>query len=59
MAKALGVFLLPIIFSVFSVSARAASVEKFHGAGLEKMVNGLHEIEPAVVSRVKQILDGK
>jgi tripartite-type tricarboxylate transporter receptor subunit TctC len=29
------------------------------GPGIEKMVQGLYELEPAVVSRVKQILEGK
>ena len=29
------------------------------GPGIEKMVNGLYEIEPAVLSRVKQILESK
>jgi hypothetical protein len=34
-------------------------IEPVDGAGIEKMVNGLYEIEPAVVSRVKQILEAK
>lgn len=29
------------------------------GAGIEKMVNGLYEIDPAVVNRVKQLLESK
>jgi hypothetical protein len=29
------------------------------GPGIEKLVNGLYEIEPAVMSRVKQILESK
>lgn len=34
-------------------------IDPVDGAGIEKMVNGLYEIEPAVVNRVKQILEGK
>jgi hypothetical protein len=34
-------------------------IEPIDGPGIEKMVNGLYEIEPAVVSRVKQILEAK
>ncbi len=34
-------------------------IEPIDGPGIEKMVNGLYEIEPAVVSRVKQILEPK
>jgi hypothetical protein len=34
-------------------------IDPIDGAGIEKMVNGLYEIEPAVVSRVKQILESK
>jgi tripartite-type tricarboxylate transporter receptor subunit TctC len=34
-------------------------IDPVDGAGIEKMVNGLYEIEPAVVSRVKQILEAK
>ena len=34
-------------------------IHPIDGPGIEKMVNGLYEIEPAVVSRVKQILEGK
>jgi hypothetical protein len=34
-------------------------IDPIDGAGIEKMVNGLYEIEPAVVSRVKQILEAK
>ena len=41
MAKALGVFLLPIIISVLLVSARAASVEDFYnGKTLQFVVGG-------------------
>lgn len=29
------------------------------GPGIEKMVNGLYEIEPAIVNRVKQLLESK
>ena len=34
-------------------------IDPIDGPGIEKMVNGLYEIEPAVVSRVKQILEAK
>ena len=34
-------------------------IDLIDGPGIEKMVNGLYEIEPAVVSRVKQILEAK
>jgi tripartite-type tricarboxylate transporter receptor subunit TctC len=34
-------------------------IDPVDGAGIEKMVNGLYEIEPAVISRVKQILEAK
>ena len=34
-------------------------IDPIDGPGIEKMVNGLYEIEPAVVSRVKQILESK
>jgi hypothetical protein len=34
-------------------------IDPIDGPGIEKMVNGLYDIEPAVVSRVKQILDAK
>jgi hypothetical protein len=34
-------------------------IDPIDGAGIEKMVNGLYEIEPAVVNRVKQILEAK
>lgn len=34
-------------------------IDPIDGPGIEKMVHGLYEIEPAVVSRVKQILEGK
>src|SRR6266581_3682183 len=32
-------------------------IEPIDAPGIEKMVNGLYEIEPAIVSRVKQILE--
>jgi hypothetical protein len=35
------------------------AIDPIDGPGIEKMVNGLYEIEPAVVSRVKQILESK
>jgi hypothetical protein len=35
------------------------TIDPIDGAGIEKMVNGLYEIEPAIVSRVKQILESK
>jgi tripartite-type tricarboxylate transporter receptor subunit TctC len=34
-------------------------IDPIDGPGIEKMVNGLYEIEPAVISRVKQILEAK
>jgi tripartite-type tricarboxylate transporter receptor subunit TctC len=34
-------------------------IDPIDGPGIEKMVNGLYEIEPAVVNRVKQILETK
>ena len=34
-------------------------IDPIDGPGIEKMVNGLYEIEPAVMNRVKQILDVK
>jgi len=34
-------------------------IDPIDGPGIEKMVHGLYEIEPAVVSRVKQILESK
>ncbi len=34
-------------------------IDRIDGPGIEKMVNGLYEIEPAVISRVKQILESK
>jgi hypothetical protein len=35
------------------------AIDPIDGPGIEKMVNGLYEIEPAIVSRVKQILESK
>jgi hypothetical protein len=34
-------------------------IDPIDGPGIEKMVNGLYEIEPAIISRVKQILEAK
>jgi hypothetical protein len=34
-------------------------IDPIDGAGIEKMVNGLYEIEPAIVNRVKQLLESK
>jgi hypothetical protein len=34
-------------------------IDPIDGPGIEKMVNGLYEIEPAIISRVKQILQAK
>jgi hypothetical protein len=34
-------------------------IDPIDGAGIEKMVNGLYEIEPAIVNRVKQLLQSK
>ena len=35
------------------------AIDPIDGPGIEKMVNGLYEIEPGIVSRVKQILESK
>ena len=34
-------------------------IDPIDGPGIEKMVNGLYEIEPAIVNRVKQLLQAK
>ncbi len=34
-------------------------IDPIDGPGIEKMVHGLYEIEPAVITRVKQILEAK
>ena len=34
-------------------------IDPIDGPGIEKMVNGVYEIEPAIISRVKQILEAK
>jgi hypothetical protein len=34
-------------------------IDPVDGPGIEKMVNGLYEIEPAIVKRVKQLLESK
>ena len=34
-------------------------IDPVDGPGIEKMVNGLYEIEPAIVNRVKQLLQSK
>ncbi|HXG51509.1 MAG TPA: hypothetical protein VNN77_08920 [candidate division Zixibacteria bacterium] len=34
-------------------------IDPIDGPGIEKMVNGLYEMEPAVVNRVKQVLEAK
>jgi hypothetical protein len=34
-------------------------IDPVDGPGVEKMVNGLYEIEPAIVNRVKQLLESK
>jgi len=34
-------------------------IDPVDGPGIEKMVNGLYEIEPAIMNRVKQILEAK
>ena len=34
-------------------------IDPIDGSAVEKMVNGLYDIEPAVITRVKQILEGK
>jgi tripartite-type tricarboxylate transporter receptor subunit TctC len=47
--------------SQFMAEAEKAKLEisPVDGAGIEKMVNGLYEIDPAVVNRVKQLLESK
>ena len=47
--------------SQFLAEAEKAKLEidPIDGPGIEKMVNGLYEIEPAIVSRVKQLLESK
>ena len=45
-----------------SVSGRGGQVLEIgpiDGPGMEKMVNGLYEIEAVILSRVKQILESK
>jgi hypothetical protein len=34
-------------------------IDPIDGPGIEKMVNGLYEIEPAIVNRIKQLLESK
>jgi hypothetical protein len=34
-------------------------IDPVDGPGIEKMVHGLYEIEPAVVKRIKQLLESK
>jgi hypothetical protein len=34
-------------------------IDPIDGSAVEKMVQGLYDIEPAVIARVKQILEGK
>ena len=34
-------------------------IDPIDGPGIEKMVNGLYEIEPAIMNRVKQLLESK
>jgi hypothetical protein len=34
-------------------------IDPVDGPGIEKMVNSLYEIEPAILSRVKQLLESK
>jgi hypothetical protein len=45
----------------FLAEAEKAKLEinPIDGPGIEKMVNGLYEIEPATVNRVKQLLASK
>jgi hypothetical protein len=47
--------------SQFLAEAEKAKLEidPVDGTGIEKMVKGLYEIEPAIVNRVKQILESK
>lgn len=48
-------------YSQFLAEAEKAKfeIDPIDGPGIEKMVNGLYEIEPAIVSRVKLILESK
>jgi hypothetical protein len=34
-------------------------IDPVDGPGIEKMVNGLYAMEPAIVNRVKQVLESK
>jgi hypothetical protein len=34
-------------------------IDPVDGSGVEKMVNGLYAIEPAIINRVKQLLESK
>jgi hypothetical protein len=34
-------------------------IDPIDGPGIEKMVKGLYEMDPAIVNRVKQILEAK
>jgi len=51
--------IIAYIAAQFLAEAEKAKLEidPIDGPSIEKMVNGLYEIEPAVVSRVKQILE--
>jgi hypothetical protein len=54
-------FIITLKDPQFLAEAEKAKLEidPMDGPGVEKMVNGLYEIEPAVVNRVKQILEAK
>ena len=47
--------------SQFLAEAEKANLEidPVDRPGIEKMVNGLYEMEPAIVNRVKQLLESK
>jgi len=54
-------FITTLKDSQFLAEAEKAKLEidPVDGPGIEKMVNGLYEIEPAIVNRVKQVLESK
>jgi hypothetical protein len=54
-------FIATLKDSQFLAEAEKAKLEidPVDGPGIEKMVSGLYEIEPAIVNRVKQLLVSK
>ena len=49
----------PVRAGMVSDPRRYSWSSPIEGPGIEKIVNGLYEIEPAIVSRVKQIFESK